>query len=88
MLIVCAGFGLLLINVLDTPMLIILSGAPAYFINMFIRYCFVLSLRGPLIKESPLGGCAECRVWGRVLAGAEGNGARPRAGRAVFCVRM
>lgn len=56
--------------------------------SQFIRYYFVLSLRGPLIKEGPLGGCAVCRVRGRVLAGAEGNGARPRAGRAVFCVRM
>lgn len=28
--------------------------------SQFIRYYFVLSLRGPLIKEGPLGGCAVC----------------------------
>lgn len=33
MLIVCAGFGLVLINALDTPTLTILSGASAYFVN-------------------------------------------------------
>lgn len=75
MLIVCAGFGLFLINALDTPTLMILSGAPAYFVNEanLLDTVFLLYLKGPLISEGPLGPAVFVGALGRVFAGAEGS---------------
>lgn len=57
MLIVCAGLGLFLINALDSPTPMILSGAPAYFVNEanLLDAIFLLYLKGPLIKGAPWG---------------------------------
>lgn len=75
MLIVCAGFGLFLINALDTPMLMILSGAPACFINEpnLLDTIFLLSPNSPLIKEGLLGCCAVHRGAGQGVGSSRGS---------------
>lgn len=94
MLIVCAGLGLFLINALDTPTPMILSGAPAYFVNEanLLDAIFLLYLKGPLIKGGPLGLQCQCvGALGRALGRLQEQRAarvRPVAGRAVFGVRM
>lgn len=78
MLIVGAAFALFLINAPDPPTPMILSGAPAYFVNEanLLGSIFLLYLKGPLIKGGPLGPAVCGGAAGGVSAGAEWRGGR------------